>query len=82
MHYSPSPDNWTDFIPETDELLQPNVGTGYIFANYFKDAISRIKQYDSTGKLVREIDLPGKGTASGLALNPRTRRFTMCSLIT
>jgi prolyl oligopeptidase len=30
-----------------------------------KDAVSFIKQYDYNGKLVRDIQLPGIGTAGG-----------------
>ena len=30
-----------------------------------KDAVSNVKQYDYDGKLVREVDLPGVGTAGG-----------------
>ena len=29
------------------------------------DAVSQVKQYDYNGKLIREIDLPGVGSASG-----------------
>ena len=61
----PTPENWKDFIPETDQVLSPSVGSGYFFANYMKDAISIIKQYDYEGKLIREIDLPGLGNAGG-----------------
>ncbi|MBE3086876.1 MAG: S9 family peptidase, partial [Bacteroidetes bacterium] len=35
------------------------------FAHYMIDAISKVKQYDKNGVLVREIALPGVGTASG-----------------
>ncbi|WP_394338667.1 prolyl oligopeptidase family serine peptidase [Flavobacterium aquicola] len=62
---SPKPENWKDVIPETENVLTPTTGAGYIFANYMKDAVSIVKQYDYTGKLVREIQLPGLGTASG-----------------
>ena len=58
-------ENWVDFIPETENVLQPSTGSGYIFANYLKDAISYVKQYDLNGKMVRVITLPGKGTAVG-----------------
>ena len=58
-------ENWVDFIPETENVLQPSTGSGYIFANYLKDAISYVKQYDLNGKMVRDITLPGKGTAVG-----------------
>ena len=62
---NPKPENWKDFIPETENVLSPSTGGGYFFANYMKDAVSFIKQYDYTGKLVREIQLPGVGTAGG-----------------
>jgi len=56
---------WTDFIPETENVLTPSIGSGYFFANYMKDAISQVKQYDYSGKLVREIALPGIGSVYG-----------------
>lgn len=62
---NPGKENWKDFIAETQNVLSPTIGSGFIFANYMKDAISQIKQYDYSGKLIREIDLPGIGTASG-----------------
>jgi len=61
----PGVENWTDFIPETENVLQPSTGCGYIFAHYLVDAISQVKQYDNTGKLVRDINLPGIGSAGG-----------------
>ena len=62
---NPGIENWVDFIPETDNVLSPNTGAGYIFATYMKDAISLVKQYDFKGNLIREVTLPGIGTASG-----------------
>jgi prolyl oligopeptidase len=62
----PKPENWKDFIPETENVLSPTTGGGYFFANYMKDAVSVIKQYDYDGKMIREIQLPGVGTAGGL----------------
>jgi prolyl oligopeptidase len=62
---NPKPENWKDFIPETENVLSPTTGGGYFFANYMKDAVSFIKQFDYSGKLVREIQLPGVGTAGG-----------------
>lgn len=58
---------WTDFIPETDNVLSPSTGGGFFFAHYMKDAISHVKQYDYSGKLVREIELPGVGTVGGFS---------------
>ena len=62
---NPTAENWKDFIAETDQVLSPSTGAGFIFANYMKDAVSFVKQFDYNGKLVREIELPGLGTASG-----------------
>ena len=62
---NPGVENWIDLIPETENVLEPAAGSGYIFAHYMIDAISKVKQYDRNGVLVREINLPGIGTASG-----------------
>ncbi len=62
---NPTPENWEDFIPETEHVLSPSTGGGYFFAEYMVDAISQVKQYDSKGKLVREVELPGIGSAGG-----------------
>ena len=62
---NPAKENWKDCIAETENVLSPNTGSGYIFASYMKDAVSFIKQYDYNRKLVRDIQLPGVGTAGG-----------------
>ena len=60
-----NPHVWTDVIPETENVLSVSTGGGYIFARYMKDAVTSMKQFDYDGKLIRTIDLPGIGTASG-----------------
>lgn len=62
---NPKMENWKDFIKETENVLAPSTGAGYFFANYTKDAVSLVKQYDYNGKLIREINLPAVGTAAG-----------------
>lgn len=62
---NPKQENWKDFIKETENVLSPSTGGGYFFANYTKDAVSLVLQYDYSGKLVREIKLPAVGTAGG-----------------
>ncbi len=64
---SPSVSNWKDCIAETEQVLSPSTGAGFIFANYMKDAVSVVKQFDYKGTLVREIQLPGLGTATGFS---------------
>ncbi|MDD3005413.1 prolyl oligopeptidase family serine peptidase [Flavobacterium sp.] len=61
----PTPDNWKDLIPETKNVLSASTGSGYIFANYMKDAVTQVMQYDYNGKLIREVQLPGIGTTGG-----------------
>ncbi len=61
----PQIENWKDFIKETANVLSPTTGSGYFFAQYIKDAVSLVLQYDYNGKLIREITLPGLGTVSG-----------------
>ena len=56
---------WNDFIPETEFVLNISKAGGYFFARYMIDAISKVYQLDYKGKLIREIELPGIGTASG-----------------
>lgn len=62
---NPTPENWVDFIPETENVLSPSTGGGYFFAEYMVDAVSKVLQYDYDGNLVREIALPGVGSAGG-----------------
>ena len=62
---SPGPENWKDLIEETQNVLRASTGGGYIFANYMEDAVSAIKQYTYNGTLVREVALPGVGSAGG-----------------
>ncbi|NAS12438.1 prolyl oligopeptidase family serine peptidase [Poritiphilus flavus] len=71
----PGPENWKDFIPETEHVLSPNTGGGYFFAEYMVDAISKVLQYDYDGKLIREVELPGIGSASGFGGKKEDKEF-------
>ncbi|MBT8257552.1 MAG: prolyl oligopeptidase family serine peptidase [Bacteroidia bacterium] len=62
---NPKPENWTEFLAETEHVLSPSTGGGYFFAEYMIDAISKVLQYDYDGNLVREVELPGLGNAGG-----------------
>lgn len=62
---TPTSKDWKTLIAETDQVLSPSTGGGKIFANYLKDATSQVKQYDKSGKLEREVELPGVGTIAG-----------------
>ncbi|RMA80025.1 prolyl oligopeptidase family serine peptidase [Umboniibacter marinipuniceus] len=64
---NPTPENWVDFIAETDNVLSPSTGSGYFFAEYMVDAISQVKQYDYAGNFIRDIELPGLGSVGGFS---------------
>ena len=64
---NPTPENWQDFISETENVLNLSSGSSYFFANYMVDAVSKVLQYDFNGTLIREIILPGIGTTSGFS---------------
>ena len=61
----PQPEHWVDVIPQTDNVLSVSTGGGYIFAEYMVDAIAKVQQYDYSGKLVRDVTLPGLGSVGG-----------------
>lgn len=73
---NPGKENWKTVIPEKEEALQ-SVGTagGYLFASYLKDASTKVYQYTYDGKLVREIKLPGIGTAGGFGGEKEDKEF-------
>lgn len=62
---NPTVENWVDIIPETENVLSISRGAEYFFAQYMVDAISMVKQFNYDGELIRDIQLPGIGTASG-----------------
>lgn len=72
----PPKEEWETIIPEQDMALQ-GVSTcgGYLFASYLKDASTRVYQYSYEGKLIREVKLPGIGTASGFSGEKKDREL-------
>ncbi|MDO5607112.1 MAG: prolyl oligopeptidase family serine peptidase [Capnocytophaga sp.] len=64
---SPTSENWKDVIPETENVLNLSKSGNYFFANYIVDALSKVKQYDLNGQHVRDITLPGLGSAGGFS---------------
>ncbi len=64
---NPTSENWKDFIPETENVLSPSTGAGFIFATYMVDAVSKVLQYDFDGNLLRKVKLPGVGSTGGFS---------------
>lgn len=62
----PARENWQDILPEKPEVLTAvSTAGGYLFAAYLQDARTRVYQYRADGQLLKEIELPAIGTASG-----------------
>jgi prolyl oligopeptidase len=57
---------WREIVPQSGDALRSvsRVGDSF-FVSYLHDAKSRVAQFDLAGKLVREVALPGIGTARG-----------------
>lgn len=62
----PERDHWQEIIPESDDTLE---GVGLLnhqfVADYLKDAYTTIRIFSLAGELVREVELPGIGSAGG-----------------
>lgn len=53
-------------IPEsTETLVECSLIGNSLVAEYLKDAVTVVKMFDLKGQLIREVKLPGIGTASG-----------------
>ena len=63
---NPAREHWQEVIPQTAETLE---GIGLLnnqfVADYLKDARSSIKIFNLDGSFVREVELPGIGSAGG-----------------
>ena len=64
----PNRDHWQTVIPETNSTLRGiNLLNNQFVANYLEDARSQLKIYDLQGDFVREVELPGIGSAGGFS---------------
>lgn len=63
----PQRDNWRIVVPEVPKVLLEGVSTagGYMFCEYLRDAKTEVKCFDLDGKLIRDVELPGIGSAGG-----------------
>jgi prolyl oligopeptidase len=73
---NPAKEAWKEVIPAKENVLE-GVGTGggFLFASYLKDASTKVYQYTYDGKLVREIQLPGIGSAGGFGAKKGDKEF-------
>ena len=63
---NPARGQWGELIPQTAETLQSvSVLNNQFVCNYLKDAHSQVKVFTLGGTFVREVELPGIGSAGG-----------------
>ena len=63
---NPARSNWKVIVPEGKETLQATTFVNNKFIlNCLKDAYTQVRIYDTTGKLVHEVQFPGIGSAEG-----------------
>ena len=63
----PTRDNWREIIPEGSSTIQ-SVATvgGKVVVTDMEDAKTRVRIFEPDGAFVREVELPGPGTVTGL----------------
>lgn len=63
--------NWQEVIPESRDTLQGVSHVGHrLVATYLQDAKTDVKVYETDGSFVRDVELPGIGTAGGFGGHP------------
>ncbi|MFN3194897.1 MAG: prolyl oligopeptidase family serine peptidase [Chlorobiota bacterium] len=66
----PEFENWKEFYPEKETVLQSFViTTDHILVLYKKDVLKRIAVYDFEGNYVKELEAPEFGDISGISYN-------------
>lgn len=63
----PAEGNWITIVEARPEVLNASSAGGYIFCTYLKDAVTKVFQLERSGKQLREISLPGLGSAGGFS---------------
>lgn len=67
---NPQQENWIDFLPEKEDVLQSfDIGKDKILVEYMHDVKSKVEIYDLTGKYIQDIELPGIGSVGGISIN-------------
>ena len=73
---APDPRTWKTIVPQSDAtLLLVNRIGGRLVCNYFADAHTQLKIFSQDGTFVREVPLPGIGTAGGIEAGQSDTEF-------
>lgn len=63
---NPAPSNWKEIVAEAPQtLVSANILNNQLVVDYLSDAHSAVKIFDMKGKFVRDVELPGIGSAGG-----------------
>jgi prolyl oligopeptidase len=75
----PARDRWREVVPEAEEALQ-SVSRIHrnLVALYLEHAHTRVRVFDLDGSPVRDLDLPGLGTATGFNGKPNDPQTFYC----
>jgi prolyl oligopeptidase len=70
-------------VDSKPEVLSASAAGNALYCSYLKDAVTKVYQYDTAGTMVREIALPGLGTAGGFSAKSTEKElyFTFTSYI-
>ena len=60
-------EQWQTVVEESDNVLEISSVGGYFFANYMVDSLSKVYQINLLGETIREVHLPGQGSAFGFS---------------
>ena len=62
----PDPSQWKEIVAEAPQtLVSANIINNQLVVDYLSDAHSAVKVFDLKGKFVRDVELPGIGSAGG-----------------
>lgn len=65
---NPARENWREVVPESSDVLEGvSLVGGKIVAQYLHNVRTRVRLLEPDGRLVRDIDLPALGSASGFS---------------
>jgi prolyl oligopeptidase len=65
---TPARDRWRTVVPQAaDAMSGVTMAGGRLVAQYMHDAASRVRIFEKSGTLVRDIELPGLGSVGGVS---------------
>ncbi|MBZ5566042.1 MAG: S9 family peptidase, partial [Acidobacteriia bacterium] len=64
----PARERWREVVPQGDSAIESvSLAGGKVLVSYLENAHSRVKEFDASGKYLRDIALPALGSVSGIS---------------